>query len=223
MENTTVSNVSPVQPLSSFANFFTRVQDAPWYHLFLTPAIEELETLPAGSKVLDIGTGPGKFIELAQNQLPLSYVGTDIDGAMLAQARQRPALTNVPFHKSEPDQPLPFEDATFDAICFCSVLFLLDDPYPLLDEALRILRPVGKIIVLTPTGHKTFKRSWKALLKLNFDICHWTFLLWRNATRLNARRWTQKNRLAKFVKKTDLGYSKRLVFEGLAAVEVIQK
>ena len=43
------------QPKLDFAGFFRGVQGAPWYRLFLTPAINELQTLPAGSKVLDVG------------------------------------------------------------------------------------------------------------------------------------------------------------------------
>lgn len=222
MEIETLTSVNPSQSKTSFANFFKRVQDAPWYQLFLTPAIDELQTLPAGSKVLDVGTGPGKFIELAQ-KLPLSYVGIDIDEAMLAQARRRPTLADVSLLKIEPNQPLPFDDAEFDAICFCSVLFLLENPYPLLNEALRVLQPGGRIVVLTPTGRGSFKNALAMLSKVNFATRNWTFFLWRNMTRFNAQRWPQKNILAEIAEKTHLDYSKHFGFGDFAVVEVMQK
>lgn len=43
-------------------------------------------------------------------------------------------------------------DDTFDAACLCSVLFLLDDSKPLVDEALRVLKPDRELMVLTPSG-----------------------------------------------------------------------
>ena len=142
----------------SFARFFRYVQDAPWYDLFLEPVLEALQPLPADADLLDIGTGTGGFIEqVARVQPDFQIVGTDINAEMLEQAQQRPFLSTIPLHLLDKDAPLPFADATFDVICFCSVLFLLDDPSPLLDEAVRLLRPNGRIIILTPTGNG---RSW---------------------------------------------------------------
>ncbi|MCH7668821.1 MAG: methyltransferase domain-containing protein [Acidobacteria bacterium] len=53
---------------------------------------------------------------------------------------------------SHEGEPLPFAEDSFDAACLCSVLFLLDDPGPLVDEALRVLKPDNELVVLTPTG-----------------------------------------------------------------------
>ncbi|MBK7916589.1 MAG: hypothetical protein IPJ94_10055 [Chloroflexi bacterium] len=42
---------------------------------------------------------------------------------MLAEARKRPSLRQTPLHHLTPHAPLPFPDAQFDAVTFCSVLF----------------------------------------------------------------------------------------------------
>jgi SAM-dependent methyltransferase len=212
METKLSANMTLPPPKLSFAGFFNSVQDAPWYRLFLMPAIDELCTLPPGVKVLDVGTGPGKFIELAQEYFPLSYVGVDVDDAMLAAARQRPALANVPLFKIEPGQRLPFDDAAFDAVSLCSVLFTLPDPRSLLKEILRILRPGGKLVVLTPTGRGSFKQELKILAQLNFGVRNWSFFLWQNMTRSGGRRWEAEKRLPDVAEKNGLAYSQQLVF-----------
>jgi len=222
VESTYPSDPKTSQSNTSYASFFKGVQDAPWYQLFLAPALDELKTLPSGSKVLDVGTGPGRFIELAQSQMPISFVGVDTDEAMLAQARGRPALANVPMHEVKPDHPLPFGDDEFDAISFCSVLFLLDDPFPLLKETFRVLKPDGKLVVLTPSGHHSLRDAAGGLSKVEFTIRNWTLFLWRKMTRFNAQRWADKRTLPEFAESTLSVYSKRFGFGSFAVIEVIQ-
>jgi SAM-dependent methyltransferase len=211
------------QKKSSFANFFKGVQDAPWYRLFLTPAVVELQVIPPGSKALDVGTGPGKFIELAKEQLSLIWAGVDTDEAMLYHARQRPALADVMLSRVEPDRPLPFASQEFDVVCFCSVLFTLADPYPLLKESLRLLRPGGKIIVLTPSGRVDFRKEVALLIHYDFSIDNWTFFLWRILTGSRARKWAKKNLLTAVAEKNDLIYSRHFSFKGFAMVETLEK
>lgn len=222
METITRSNIGQSQSNGGFAGFFKQVQDAPWYQMFLNPAIHELETLPPGSKVLDVGTGAGRFIELAQNQLSLSFVGIDTDEAMLAQARTRPALANVPLRMVKPDQPLPFGEE-FDAISLCSVLFLLEDPLALLEEALRVLKPDGKIVVLTPSTHGNARDAIRVLSQVDFTVSNWTFFLWRRMTRSGARRWELANTLVEFAERSRSTYTRRLIFSDFAVVEVLRK
>ncbi len=203
----------------SFARFFTYIQDAPWYDHFLELVLETLRPLPPNSKLCDIGTGAGKLLELAQAQLGLEVVGSDTNAEMLAQARRRPSLASVPLHLLEKDQPLPFADDSFDAITLCSVLFLLNDPEPLLQEAMRVLRCGGRIIVLTPTGNG---RLHPALFKqIGPSIHNWTFFLWRQMTGESGRSWLQQNKLAAFSQENNLQYNQELGFQGLAVVEVI--
>jgi ubiquinone/menaquinone biosynthesis C-methylase UbiE len=223
METKISANANMPLPKLNFAGFFKSVQDAPWYRLFLMPAIDELQSLPAGAKVLDIGTGPGKFIELAQNHFPFSYVGVDVDEAMLAEARQRRALANIPFFKIEPGKPLPFDDVAFDGVCLCSVLFTVPDPQPLLKETLRVLRPGGKLVVLTPTGRGSFKQELKVLSQMNFDVRNWTFFLWRNMTRSGGRRWVAENILLDVAKKNSLTFNRHFVFDEFAVIETLEK
>lgn len=172
------------------ARFFRRVQDAPWYAHFLQPVLAALPAQP-GAAVLDVGTGAGKLMELGQALPHLHWTGADTDAAMLAEARQRPLLHQTPLHQLTPGDPLPFPDAQFDAVTFCSVLFLLPDPTPLLAEAWRMLRPNGRLIALTPSGGAG---TPDIMGTIGWHPSNWTFFLWRQMTAGNGRRWAQQKR-----------------------------
>ena len=201
----------------SFSKFFKYVQDAPWYADFLKLAVDNLRDLPVEATILDVGTGAGKLLEAAQLQLGLRGVGTDVDPGMLAQARKRPSLANTPLHLLEKNAPFPFPAASFDAVCFCSVLFLVPDPLFLLREAVRVLRPDGHIVIITPTGNGRVRLS--TLKQMGLYTQNWTFFLWRQMTSDNATRWAKKEIIPHFAAKNQMLYGSEIGFHGFAIVE----
>ncbi|MBP6473396.1 MAG: class I SAM-dependent methyltransferase [Chloroflexi bacterium] len=202
------------------ARFFRTVQDAPWYAHFLQPVLDGLPAQPPGAAVLDVGTGAGKLLELGQTLPHLRWQGADTEAAMLAEARKRPSLRQTPLHHLTPHAPLPFPDAQFDAVTFCSVLFLLPDPTPLLAEAWRILRPNGRLIALTPSGSKGTPGIMRTI---GWHAPNWSFFLWRQMTARNGRRWAQQETLANFARQHGAAYEKQSVFHDLATVEWVQR
>ncbi|OOK78642.1 ubiE/COQ5 methyltransferase family protein [Mycobacterium kansasii] len=44
---------------------------------------------------------------------------------------------------------LPFDDETFDAVCCFGALYLMPEPFDITREMLRVLRPGGRIAILT--------------------------------------------------------------------------
>jgi len=202
------------------ARFFRYVQDAPWYFHFLYPVLQALQSLQENAKVLDVGTGAGKLLELGQSQTSLLWTGADTDNAMLNEARLRPSLLDVSLHSLFPDK-LPFDNDSFDAVTFCSVLFLMSDPSPLLEETARILRPNGRLVALTPTGEGHI--TPQIMRQIGWHPQNWTFFLWRQMTAGSGRVWTEKGILSKFARQTNTIYNKQIVFNGLAVVELITK
>ena len=203
----------------NMAQFFYYVQDAPWYFHFLKPVLQILEPLPDHAKVLDVGTGAGKLLELGKSQTSFHWEGADTDKEMLVEAQKRKVLRDAPFHLLSPDK-LPFENASFEAVIFCSVLFLIPNPLPLLEETARVLRSNGRLVALTPTGEGHI--TPEVISQIGVHPRNWTFFLWRQMTSGNGRAWAQKGTLAEFARQKNATYKKQIVFNGLAAVEWIQ-
>jgi arsenite methyltransferase len=106
-----------------------------------------------GERILDIGTGPGLLaLELAERVAPDGQVtGIDVSADMLAvaeQNRQRSPCGNRITFRNADAGALPFDDAAFDALTATQVYEYVEDVDHALQEAHRVLRPGGRLLVL---------------------------------------------------------------------------
>jgi methionine biosynthesis protein MetW len=97
-----------------------------------------------GVRVLDLGCRDGALTSeyLDGNNV----VGVDVDRAALARAAARGIETAW----VDLDDPLPFEDASFDVVVAAEVLEHLRLPERALAEARRVLRPGGRLVGSVP-------------------------------------------------------------------------
>lgn len=100
---------------------------------------------PAESELLDLGCGTGWLSEHFAR-----YTG--IDGSPDAVAIAADRGRNV--REGDVDQPLPFEDASFDAIVMKDLLEHVGDPVALVNEAHRVLRPGGLLFASSPDAQR---------------------------------------------------------------------
>jgi SAM-dependent methyltransferase len=100
------------------------------------------ERVPAGATVLDAGCGSGRIFRY-ELQSGCRVVGLDIGAAL----RDNP---NVGDGVRGDVQRLPFADATFDAVLASHVMEHLSRPDEALTEMARVLRPGGRLLLLTP-------------------------------------------------------------------------
>ena len=121
-------------------------------------AVEEalLALLPAPliGRLLDIGTGTGRLLELLAPRASAA-LGVDASRAMLALARARlakPGLTHCAVRLADMYR-LPLPDAGHDAVLLHMVLHHAEDPAGALAEAARVLRPGGTLIVVDLSAH----------------------------------------------------------------------
>jgi len=115
-----------------------------------------LRLLPEGplERVLDIGTGTGRLLELLAPRIGTG-IGIDASRAMLALARarlSRPGLQHCTVRQADMYR-LPFPDGAFDLAVLQMVLHYAEDPAAAVAEAARVLRPGGRLLVVDLALH----------------------------------------------------------------------
>ena len=101
-----------------------------------------------GKRVLDLGCRSGALTRhfLEGNEV----VGLDVDRAALAKAE----TLGIQVVDANVEEPLPFPDASFDAIVAGELLEHLQFPEALVAEIRRVLRPGGVIVGSVPNAFR---------------------------------------------------------------------
>jgi ubiquinone/menaquinone biosynthesis C-methylase UbiE len=199
-----------------FSKFFSNLQEAPWYRDFLNPVIDEIGKK---GKLLDIGTGSGKLIQILSKEKNIQCVGVDTNNEMLNEAKIKLNNNNIKLIKIEANQKLPFENSNFDYITICSVLFHLKNENIdlMLTDAIGLLKENGKIIILTPTGKGNIAKLSRNYLSLkNLGI-----YIWYSATKKRAKLWMNNKYLKQYATKNNIKYKYEVVMNGFAQLEII--
>ncbi len=202
----------------NFSNFFSYIQETPWYFQFLSPVVDEIDN---HTKLLDIGTGSGKLLQLAVSEKNVNAIGIDTNESMLKEATKKVQNTGIKLLKIEAADTYPFNDNSFDVITICNVLFNLNQQAVdhILTESVRLLKDQGRIIVLTPTG----KGNFFTLTKSYFSLKNLSIYIWFYATRNRAGPWTDKKQLIAFSENHKLNYKQKIILKGFTQVETLTK
>jgi SAM-dependent methyltransferase len=109
-----------------------------------------LRYVPAGGRVLDAGCGRSLFTEIRPDW-PFTIVAADVDLDLIASRKvEFPSVRWAVAGAA----PLPFRDATFDALFAGELVEHLPDPVPAVAEFRRVLRPGGTLILTTPNRRR---------------------------------------------------------------------
>ena len=131
--------------------------------------LERLDLRP-GQRALNVGCGTGEDVwALAERVAPGGYAeGIDLNPWTIGEARRRAAAgavgPSVIFRVGDV-YALPYDDASFDAVCSERMFTHLTDPLRALREIGRVLRPGGVAVIADPD----FPQQQAVEI---VDICH---------------------------------------------------
>jgi len=126
-----------------------------------------------GERLLDVGCGDGNYTAPAADRTGAA-AGLDRSAAMLEAARRRLGRRpDIEWVHGDAEK-LPFPDASFDVVLGVTVLCFAGDPRAVVNEAGRVLRPGGRL-VLAELGRYS---SWAAIRRVRGLLGAAT---WRNA------------------------------------------
>jgi phosphatidylethanolamine/phosphatidyl-N-methylethanolamine N-methyltransferase len=131
---------------SEFAPLYDKIFGKIFYSR-LEQVIEDLN-IPPGAKVLELGAGTGTSFPAYPTHCEV--VGIDLAPDMLARARQK-IEENGWSHLRVLEMnalDLEFPDNTFDYVMAFHVVTVVPDPVRMMQEAKRVCKPGGKIVVV---------------------------------------------------------------------------
>ena len=113
-------------------------------------------TEATGKRVLDIGCGNG-YVLSRYATAGASVQGVDLTDRAIEISRRRFSEMGLTGSFTRIDgQALPFADGALDVVTSMGVLHHVPDPDPLVDEAVRTLKPGGEMIIML-----YYRHSWQ--------------------------------------------------------------
>lgn len=114
-----------------------------------------------GANLLDVGCGNGRMIAKMQ-AAGWQVMGIDFDPIAIESARTQ----GLDAHVGRIEE-IDFPSDSFDVVASSHVLEHVHDPEQFLKESLRLVKPGGRLLVITPnarsTGSTYFGRHWRGL------------------------------------------------------------
>ncbi len=134
-----------------------------------TSVEKALDDKPVG-RLLDIGTGTGRMIELLGPKA-VQAVGVDKSSEMLRLARVKLEAAGIPSSLRQADMyALPLADGSTDSVVIHQVLHYAQNPAAAVAEAARVLRHGGRLLVVDFAAHEREDlRTRDAHLRLGFS------------------------------------------------------
>jgi ubiquinone/menaquinone biosynthesis C-methylase UbiE len=139
-----------------------------------TEAITGRLALGPDAHLLDIGSGIGGPARFLASRLGCRVAGIDLTPRFVETARHLTARVGlaerVTFHQGSA-LDLPFDDAAFDAATLIHVGMNIEDKARLFEEAFRVLRPGGTLVVyevMRQGGDPDYPTPWAATAETSF-------------------------------------------------------
>ena len=140
-----------------------------------------------GARILDVGCGIGTYVRRFRDLSPHTY-GIDVSLDRLRES----GLPGMVVAKGE---RLPFADASFDVLVFNEVIEHVEDDRRTIEDALRVLRDGGSIVIYAPNRLYPFETHgivWKGRYRFgNIPLVNYLPNRWRDRLVPHARAYTK--------------------------------
>ncbi len=109
---------------------------------------DQLVRAPANATIVDLGTGPGMLLPPLRARHRAGHViGVEVQPEMLIAARVRALECGAEIVEADLAGAIPLPDGVADVVTAIHVFHEMEHPTPLLDEARRLLRPGGVLVL----------------------------------------------------------------------------
>lgn len=146
---------------SRYAKPYMRMTDNAVWQANARTIAKQLPPSAAQLRLLDLGCGPGSTLRDLQTLRPdIAAIGLDPAWGMLHLAQARTAGHFLAGSALR----IPLQDNSVDAVISQRVYYFLGDTQPrFLAEAMRVLRPGGRLILVDPIADKAPLGAWREL------------------------------------------------------------
>ncbi len=120
---------------------------------FILKYLEEVLSLPKGSKLLEIGCGGG-LVSRHLKEAGFTVYGVDTSAAQLQRAEAKDP--EIKLFQGNLEELPPSLNGFFDAILFFDVIEHIADPTRLLEAGLRYCKDDANVVVTVPASQKLF-------------------------------------------------------------------
>lgn len=140
------------------SQYVTGETKGPWWYQLLVPFVKTREDVAFDiistykgkkGKYLDLGCGEGDLVGRLETQFK-ELVGSDIAKNRLKIAKKKYESKKISFEFADLDKSFPYNNKTFDVITCLGVIEYTFDPYHVMNEINRILKPGGILILEVP-------------------------------------------------------------------------
>ncbi len=153
--------------------------------------------IPKNSKVLDLGCGYNGFFLIKNRNRILSGIGVDIS------VNENVTDSKIKLVKSDLNQNLPFNTASFDLVVSLANLEHLENPQLNSKEIFRVLKPGGILLLTTPS---TYAKPVLEFLSFKLKIIN------EDEIR-DHKNYFNKERLVDILKKSGFSFVKHRYFQ----------
>ena len=121
-------------------------------------------SLSADTSVLDFGCGTGNYLVEIRNRYGCRCCGVEPSAGMRRQARRKDETLTI---RAGNHESIPFENEHFDFIYMTDVIHHVPDLASMFAELARLLRPAGRLCIVTESHAQIKARLLQSVLSLS--------------------------------------------------------